>query len=74
MRALAWPGAEDDRSPLRSGVAAQFPAEEEAHAGPGGRDVDDGIPEAHQGEHNTRGVGEGEGDEGGVDEGVDSVD
>lgn len=48
--------------------------EEPPHGRPRGRDVDDAIPETHQGEDDAGGVGEGEGDEIRVDKRVDSVD
>ena len=53
---------------------AEKVGEQAAHRGPGGGEIDDGIPEAHEGEDDAGGVGEGEGDEFGVDEGVDAVD
>ena len=48
--------------------------EEPPHGRPRGGDVDDAIPETHQGKDDAGGVGEGEGDEVRVDKRVDSVD
>ena len=48
--------------------------EEPPHGRPRSGDVDDAIPETHQGKDDTRGVGEGERDEVRVDKRVDSVD
>ena len=51
----------------------QLTAEQQPHGRPGGCGVDDGVPEAHQGKDDAGGVGKREGDEGWVDERVDSV-
>ena len=48
--------------------------EEGAASGARGRDVDDRVPEAHEGEDDAGRVGVGNGDGFGVDEGVDAVD
>ena len=48
--------------------------EEPPHGRPRGRDVDDAVPETHQGEDDAGGVGEGEGNEIRVNKRVDSVD
>ena len=52
----------------------ELAGEQQPDGGPGRRDVDDRVPEAHEREDDAGGVGEGEGDEGGVDERVDAVD
>ena len=48
--------------------------EEPPHGRPRGGDVDDAIPETHQGQNDAGGVGEGERYEVRVDKRVDSVD
>lgn len=48
--------------------------EEPPHGRPRRGDVDDAIPETHEGEDDAGGVGEGEGNEVRVDKRVDSVD
>ena len=48
--------------------------EEGAAGGARGRDVDDRVPEAHEGEDDAGRVGVGNGDGFGVDEGIDAVD
>lgn len=68
------PRAENLRGTLHGVLAAQLAAEEQADSGPGCGGVDDRIPEPHQGKHDAGGIGEGEGDEVGIDEGVDAVD
>ena len=55
-------------------LLVQSTAQQQPHGGPRGGDVDDRVPEPHQGEDDAGSVAEGEGDEGWVDEGVDSVD
>ena len=76
-RAETRPAAEaHGGAPLdgRLSLCVQLPAEQQAHGGPGGGDVDDRVPEAHQGQDDAGGVGEGQGDKGRVDEGVDAID
>lgn len=69
------PATEAGGAPLRGSlISVQLTAEQQPHSGPGGCEVDDGIPEAHQGKHDAGGIGEREGDHGGVDEGIDPVD
>ena len=67
------------KPPIRPFLTANTPImistdEEPPHGRPRGGDVDDAIPETHEGEDDAGGVGEGEGDEVRVDKRVDSVD
>lgn len=63
----------DRASPHGSVLFIQLPDEQQSHRRPGSCDVDDRVPEAHQGENDARSVGKGERDKRGVDEGIDSV-
>lgn len=56
-------------TPIRTSADEQPP-----HGRPRGSDVDDAIPEAHEGENDAGGVGEGERDEVRVDKRVNPID
>ena len=62
------------RSPPTTTPIRAIVDEESPHGRPRGRDVDDTVPETHQGEDDAGGVGEGEGNEIRVNKRVDSVD
>lgn len=71
------PDAVTIRGRPAAGVPAEFAEEareERPAGGARGRDVDDRVPEAHEGEHDACCVGIGDGDGARVDEGVDAVD
>lgn len=74
---IRLPHAIDFNRKSHAAISAES-AEEVREKGPasgaGGRDVDDRVPEAHEGKDDPCGVGVGDGDGLGVDEGVDAVD
>ena len=74
-RAQTRSAVEASRAPVLGRVfLVEAAAEEQPNGAPGGRNVNDGVPEAHQGEDDAGGVGEGEGNEGRVHKGIYSVD
>lgn len=72
--AQARPAVQNDGIPHHGSLLGlQLATEQQPHRGPGSGGVDDGVPEAHQGDRDGGAVAEGEGDERRVDDGIDSV-